>query len=231
MSGVPGAASCRGTLGGAQGVTKGQTPPTGQPRDLPWEKGPKGGSRPGAGAGGSWLLGYRDAEPDAGMGLIQPRTSQHHPIAALLVPPLAAPQPLVAFLCWGQGVRPWGCSAPPPPHREPEAGGGGMCCSWAEAADAALLEITLLHARRQREKLLSRALSAQPALSAQCVGTGGPSSAPATQPPPHRRHPQTLWDNQQQPLALGWGPMGGRCHGQGLGLGMLSAAGAGVMHG
>lgn len=50
-----------------------------------------------------------------------------------------------------------------------------MCCSWAEAADAALLEITLLHARRQREKLLSRALSAQPALSARRGGRGGPA--------------------------------------------------------
>lgn len=84
----------------------------------------------------------------------------------------SAPQPLVGFPCQGPGCEAclaWGSSAPP---HQPGAGGGGMCCSWAEAADAALLEITLLHARRQREKLLSRALSAQPALSARRGGGG-----------------------------------------------------------
>lgn len=73
------------------------------------------------------------------------------------------------------------------------AGGGGMHCSWAEAADAALLEITLLHARRQREKLLSRALSAQP-VRPHCqhsVGSGGAAPCPslADPSPQQRRDP------------------------------------------
>lgn len=65
------------------------------------------------------------------------------------------------------------------------AGGGGMHCSWAEAADAALLEITLLHARRQREKLLSRALSAQP-VRPHCqhsAGSGGAAPCPSLADP------------------------------------------------
>lgn len=116
-------------------------------------------------------------------------------------PPFSsAPQPLVGFPCQGPGCKAWGSSAPP---HQPGAGGGGMCCSWAEAADAALLEITLLHARRQREKLLSRALSAQPALSARRGGRGGPAlPSSRTQPPPHR-HPWPPRDKQHHFLAQG----------------------------
>lgn len=106
-----------------------------------------------------------------------------------------------------------GVLSSPRPVGSPKPVGGGMRCSWAEAADAALLEITLLHARRQREKLLSRALSAQP-LRAHCQhGAGGRGGCLTDPSPPQHRDPQHPGD---EPAAMGGGPTGRRGPGSGV---------------
>lgn len=151
-----------------------------------WEPPVLGRAPPRGAAPGSVLgAGTRESHPrpcplvpqllrdplDARLGLILPRRAAEPPsFCCSLLPKKGTSATRAGAQCSPR--KRGGVLSSPHPVGSPKLVGGGMLCSWAEAADAALLEITLLHARRQREKLLSRALSAQP-LRAHCQHGAG----------------------------------------------------------